>query len=491
MSLLLTVDATAPSLLWKQITDRVAALVDTGALEPGDRLPATRRLARQLGVNRSTVCRAYEELWALGYLQSTPGSYSTIRSRPRTRAVARAVRTTNWEKAAGPGARRACAPFLDEVDAPSSPAPAGAIDFSNLTPDVDLCPVAELRRSLRQVMLDDARGLLDYGDLLGYRPLRETLARRMRIHGIEAEADEVLLTQGAQQALDLVLRLVCRPGATVVVEEPTYSLILPLIRFYGMRPLAIPMTPDGMDLDVLERRLRQRRPVLLYTMPNFQNPTGITTSQAHRERLLAICERHGLPILEDGFEEDMKYFGRAVLPIKSMDARGLVIYVGTFSKVIAPGLRAGWVAADRECIRRLALLNRFGSLSGMTMAQAAMDRFSRAGRYDAYLRRLHATCRRRMSAMLKGLTEHAPVGSLAWSAPAGGCTIWVEMIGRRPRDERRLVEQAQAAGVLVSPGSPSFAKPPDAAYLRLSIARARLHQIDEGCRRLARTIARL
>jgi DNA-binding transcriptional MocR family regulator len=226
-------------------------------------------------------------------------------------------------------------------------------------------------------------------------------------------------------------------------------------------------------------------------MPNFQNPTGITTSQAHRERLIALCERRSVPIIEDGFEEDMKYFGRAVLPIKSMDARGLVIYVGTFSKVVFPGLRVGWIAADRECVRRLALLNRFSNLSGIPVAQAAMDRFCRAGRYDAYLRRLHAVQRRRLVALLKGLGAHAPPGSIEWTEPAGGCTVWVRVLGRRVEDEPRLVELARRAGVLVTPGSPSFPGAPDGLHLRLSIGKAKVHQIDEGCRRLARAIARL
>jgi DNA-binding transcriptional MocR family regulator len=267
--------------------------------------------------------------------------------------------------------------------------------------------------------------------------------------------------------------------------------MLPLLALHGARPMGIPMTPEGLDLDRLQRQLAAQRPRLLYTVPNFHNPTGITTSQAHRERLLALCERHRVPILEDGFEEDMKYFGRAVLPIKSMDARGLVIYVGTFSKVVFPGLRVGWLAAGRECVRRLALLTRFSSLAGTTVAQAAMDRFCQAGRYDAYLRRLHATYRRRMVALLRGLGTHMPKGKVSWTEPAGGCTLWLTVTGARQDDEPEFLDRCREAGVLVAPGSLFYAAGSrgHGLHARLSISRIKTHQIDEACRRLGRALS--
>jgi len=490
-SLLFTVDPAARDPLWKQITDRVSRLVDEGTLATGDRLPPTRVLARELGVNRSTVCRAYEELWALGYLESRQGSYSTVRGRARVPGVAAGSggrSLVNWERRWAPGPRAA---FRGLAAVPEVPeAGPGSIDFGSLTADPDLCPADDFRRAVRRVLLDDGRRLLDYGDPAGFRPLRETLARRLRAHGVSVSADEVLLTQGAQQALDLVVRLLCPPGAEMVVEAPTYGLALPLLRMAGVRPIEVPMTLEGLDLDRLERSLG-RRPALVYTVPTFHNPTGVTTSQAHRERLLALCEARRVPILEDGFEEDMKYFGRAVLPIKSMDVHGLVFYVGTLSKVVFPGLRVGWIAADREAIRRLAVVKRYTSLSDNVVAQAAVERFCRSGRYDAYLRRLHATFRRRLTAMVRGLTRRVPPGALEWREPAGGCTLWARVVGARRADEAAFIEYTREAGVTVTPGSLFFATPVDALYVRLSLAKVKAHDVDEGCRRLARAIERL
>ena len=490
VSLVFAVDPHDPLPLWTQIVSRVVGLVEDGTLVDGERLPSSRELAGRLGVNRSTVCRAYEELWAGGYLESRQGSYSRIRTRTRALAPAASGRpVVDWGRASSPGARKAIRPLLDwpdEIDRPSS-----ALDLASLTADPDLCPAADLRRAVRHALKGTPNALLDYGDPAGFKPLRETLARRMRAHGIEVDADEVLLTQGAQQALDLALDLLVEPGGEVAIEVPTYGLMLPLLALHGATPVDVPMTPGGLDLGVLARRFARRRPALVYTVPNFQNPTGITTSQAHREQLIALCERYRVPILEDGFEEDMKYFGRAVLPIKSMDARGLVLYVGTFSKVVFPGLRVGWIAAGRDCVRRLTLLNRVTSLSGNTVAQAAMDRFCHAGRYDAYLRRLHATYRRRMVALLKGLATRLPDGAATWTEPTGGCTLWLTLPGARPLDEARLVDLCQEAGVMVTPGSQFFPSPPRALHLRLSIARIRSHQVDDACRRLGRAVGAL
>ena len=485
-----TLDRHTATPLWKQIVDHAVRLADEGNLPSGERLPPSRALAAELGINRSTVCRAYEELAALGYLESRPGSYTTVRGRARPLAARPAAASLlDWNRAMAPGVLDA---YVSATRQPRPVAPAdGWIDFSTLSADPDLCPVDDFRRAVRSVLVDQPRSILDYGDSAGYAPLRETLARRMRAHGIAVSPDEVVLTQGAQQALDLVIRLFARPSAGVAVESPTYALVLPLLRLHGLRTVEIPLGADGMDLDVLESCLERERPAFVYTMPGFQNPTGLTTTQAHRERLLALCETRRVPIVEDGFEEEMKYFGRAVLPLKSMDAHGIVIYVGTFSKVVFPGLRIGWIAAERECIRRLLWLSRFTSLSGNLLSQAAVERFCHAGRYDGYLRRVHATFRRRMTMLLRSLEKDVGGDRLEWTRPAGGCTLWARVPGGRREDERALVDAAASERVAITPGSQFFATPPDQLAFRVSIARVKVHEIEDGCRRLRRALERL
>jgi GntR family transcriptional regulator/MocR family aminotransferase len=487
--LLLTIDRASSVPIYRQIVDRVVHLVDGGTLAPGARLPPSRVLARATGIHRSSVTRAYEELWALGYLEARPGSYSTVRRRARSlTAAARGPSMLDWTTRIVPavrGARAASAALgRDRLGRSDS----RVIDLSRLTADAQLTPGDAVRRCFRAVLREECVQSLQYGDPAGYRPLRETLALRMRTHGVEVSADEVIVTGGAQQALDLLLRALARPGDRIAIESPTYSVAVPLFRFHGLEIQEIPMRAEGMDLDALERALAgPRRPALLYTIPNFHNPTGITSGQAHRERLLALCEKHRLPVVEDGFEEEMKYFGKAVLPIKSMDRRGVVAYLGTLSKVAFPGLRIGWIAAPLPLVEAVQSIQRICSLSGNQLAQAAVHRFLAGGAYEAHLRRVHRTCRRRMEALIDGLRRHLPERGVAWTEPQGGYTSMLRVDGSR-LDEQELHDRLLAAGVKLSSGRNYHARPPRHPSFRISIACSTPEEIAEGCKRIGRVL---
>lgn len=490
--LVLRVDRDSPTPAYRQILDGVVRLVEEGTLVAGDRLPPTRELARALGVHRSTVQRAYEELWARGCVESRQGSYTTVRASRLGRQPAKPEESpglVDWEKAVTATARAAHAATTREREA-ARPAP-GVIDFSRLGADRDLTPHQDLGRCLKTTLAEQGRDVLGYGDAAGYGPLRETLARRLRAHGVEVSADEVIVTSGAQGAIDLVLRALTRPGDRVIVESPTYVSALPLFHLHGLELKAVPVREDGLDLGRLEQAIERGRPALVYTMPAFQNPTGITTSQAHRERLLAICEKRGVPILEDGFEEDLKYFGRVALPIKAMDHRGLVAYVGTLSKVVFPGLRIGWVAAPPALGRVLAALQRATCLAGNSLAQAAVHRFFETGLYEAHVRRVHRAYRRRMAAVVAGLADRLPSSGVEWTRPRGGYTLWIRVTAPRLAGrEQQLHDAILAAGVKLSPGSHFFTRPPAEPHFRLSIASLGEAEIAEGCRRLGRALRR-
>jgi DNA-binding transcriptional MocR family regulator len=487
--MLLSVDRDSAVPLWKQICARVAQLVDDGSLRPGSRLPPSRSLADKVGVNRSTVYRAYQELWAQGYLDSRPGSYSVVRGRLRPPAASEDARSLiDWSQVSTPGAARAHQ-ALEPGPRRSAP-PDGLLDFASLAADPALSPVDELRRALRQVLANGGRRLMDYGDPAGYPPLRETIARRMRTHGVKVAADQILITNGAQHAIDLVLRLVLHPKADLALESPTYAAAIPLFKLHGARLQPLPMGPEGADLDALRTLLVRRPPALVYSVPNFHNPTGITTGQVHRERLLSLCEDHRVPLLEDGFEEEMKYFGKAVLPIKSMDTGGVVIYVGTFSKVVFSGLRVGWIAADRDCIRRLCAISRYTHLSGNTLTQAALQCFCESGGYEWHLRRLHRIYRRRMQTLLDGLDAHLPRRLVHWTRPAGGYTLWLHLKHWTADQEAGIVERLKQHDVAVSAGRDYFPVSPDGAYIRISIAKVDEPAIESGCRKLAQVLKR-
>ncbi len=467
--------------LFQQIVERIAGMIDEGVLKPGDHLPASRKLADDLGINRSTVVRAYQELWSLGYIETRPGGYSTVRSRihPVSQPVSEEGGVFDWDHMG--------------VDVPGEPAgpqlqvTGECIDFGRLVPDERLYPADDFRRSLNRAMRREGTKLLGYGDPLGYPGLRRYVAQRMRLHGVTVSPDQIMLTSGSQNAIELIVKLLVTDGVPVAVESPTYSAVLPLLRYFRIPVKGIPMTDEGADLDVLERQFESERPALFYTIPNFHNPTGITTGQAHRERLLDLARHYRVPLVEDGFEEEMKYFGRAVLPIKSMDRDGVVVYVGSFSKVLFPGIRVGWVAADDGCIRRLAAIRRATQLTGNPVIQAGLAEFCASGEYDAHIGRMHRAFRKRMQTALRLLRTQLTDTGVRWTQPAGGYTVWLQLPDGK-LTESDWLDRFQKYGVRLAPGSGHFPKSPDGIYVRLSISERDEKEIRTGIERLGKAV---
>lgn len=488
--LLISIKPKSTTPIFKQIISQISDMIEKEIIRPGERIPASREMAVDLGVNRSTVYRAYQELQALGYLESKPGSYMTVRKRKKTvvhlNDFHRGI--IDWSKSSNRQSQELFSLF-HYFKAEKNSSEHNCINFSRLDMDHRLMPVTDFRRCLNEVLINEGQRIMEYGDYAGYYPLREYIAQRMQIHGISARPEQILITNGSQQALDLILKMLTIPGNKVALEAPTYAIAIPLFLFYRVEPIEIEMKNDGLSLVALEKTIQTDKPVFLYTIPNFQNPTGITTSQNHREKVLSICENYNLPLVEDGFEEEMKYFGKAVLPIKSMDKKKIVIYLGTFSKVLFPGIRVGWIAADSECIRRLMAIKRFVDLTSSTLIQAAISTFIRNGYYDLHLKRMHRMFRRRLTVALNALQENMPA-SVSWTKPDGGYTIWVSLKNSY-QDEAQLKRVLIKNGVLVSPGAYYFYLSNPGKYFRISISSLNEQEIEKGISRLGRALTEL
>jgi len=482
--ILIKVDKENKQPLFQQVFEQLRQLVESGDLHPGENLPSTRKLAETLGVHRTTVYRAYEELWAAGYLEATAGTYSRVRQRNSLAIQVSEPEHSliDWENGISDASNR-----LAQIPSTTTNLPKDILDFAPLSPDSDLLPVDDFRRCLNQVLQTGGANLLQYGNPLGYEPLRKYLAKQMRQHGIATKTDEIMLTNGMQNGIELILRLLTNPGDCIITECPSYASVLSLIKYLDLHVIGIPMTDDGMDLDILERQLQTQRPRLIYTIPTFQNPTGMSSSQTHRERLLALCEKYRIPLVEDGFEEEMKYFGKAVLPIKSMDKQQVVIYLGTFSKVLFPGIRVGWIVAPSQLISRLGKMKQVSELSGSPLAQAAVYQFCKQGFYELHKKRLHRVYRKRMQQALQSCREFLPANQIHYTKPDGGYLIWVTLLFPS-LNEDELISQLWDAGMAVSPGSRYFPDKPEQVHFRLSIAHRNEEEIREGIRRIGQIL---
>ena len=463
--------------VYQQIAEQVNAAISTGQLHHGDKLPTIRALAGELGVNRDTVALAYEGLAKDGIVETTVGRGTFVRRLAPGRQPA--------EQAPPP-----LSPVVDrlldfERARPDFTARDGAVPLHSLTPDPSLYPLKAFRRSLNRVLDEGGTELLVYGGHQGNEALRDVIASRLRAQGVQTSAERLVLCQGASQGVSLALRLYAEPGDWVAVEEPTYHNVLGALVGLGLRAAPVPMTEDGPDLEALERTLARPEVKLFYTMPSFHNPLGTTTSLGHRRALLEVAARLGKPIIEDGFEMDLRYDGRDVPPLAALDVAGVVVHLFSFSKSLFPGVRIGSICARGRAVDGLLALKQTTDLSGVLVLQAAVADFVSRGGYDRHLDNLRGRLRERRDVLLDALERHMPEDT-RWTRPDGGYQVWVDL--PRDIDSRALLREAQASGVMFAPGHQFHHDGRPSTGLRLTTALADSDEIRRGIEILGRLV---
>jgi GntR family transcriptional regulator/MocR family aminotransferase len=361
-----------------------------------------------------------------------------------------------------------------------------AISFASGNSDARLFPAEDFRRVLQGVMRRDGIAALDYGEPAGHTPLRVTIAHVLGSQGLQIRPENVLITAGSQQALSLVTQLLLKPGDVILVESPTYSGALDLFRALAFRVVSVPVDKQGMQVEALEKLLQQHHPKLIYTIPNFHNPTGTCLSGARRHQLIVLADRYNVPILEDDFVGDLRYDGRAQPALKALDPGGRVIYVSTFSKMLMPGLRVGFLAAEGPVFDGLVNFKHASDLATSSLVQRALEAYVTVGRYQAHLRRSCQEFRRRRDAMSAAIKRHLPT-DVEVDVPQGGLFFWLHLPNGIAADE--LLEAACEKGVNFAPGSVFFPDPSCGKdWLRLNFAAQPPEDIDEGMQRLAKAI---
>jgi 2-aminoadipate transaminase len=359
------------------------------------------------------------------------------------------------------------------------------IYFGNGAPAREAQPLDRLREAGARAWRE-ADGVLDYGEVEGYRPLRELIAARLARRGMPVDPDEVMITNGSQQGIDFVARLMLDPGDQIVVEGPVYIGAMQTFDAYEARYLVVPVDDDGLDVAALDRLLSTTgaRPKLIYTVPTFQNPTGITMTRARRESLLSLARERGILVLEDDPYGELYYGASPGAPLAALDPA--VVHLGTFSKTIAPGIRVGWTVAPRR-LMDLLLMAKEGSDIHTDRIITRTVYHTADGFLDDHIAALRELYRQRRDTLLAGLQRHLPP-DLTWSCPGGGFFVWVRLPDGFDADV--LLPIAAAHGVAYLPGSwfyPAGQKVHDG--FRLSFSSLPIEQIEEGTRRLGEAIA--
>jgi DNA-binding transcriptional MocR family regulator len=361
------------------------------------------------------------------------------------------------------------------------------ISFAGGLPAPELFDTEGLRAAFQQVLdADDARRTLQYSTTEGDPALRAAIAARMAGRGLAADPDELLITSGSQQGLSLLAAALLEPGDTVLVEDPGYLAALQCFALAGARVLPVPTDEEGVDPVALEEAVVHERPKLLYLVPTFQNPTGRTLSVARRRAVVEVAARRGLWIVEDDPYGELRYDGRPVPWIASYEeAADRTALLGSFSKIMAPGMRLGWLRAPAALRRACVVAKQAADLHTSTVGQAAAARYLAQTDLDAHLARVRGAYRERRDALLSGLPEALPAGS-RWTSPEGGMFVWATLPERY--DATALLPTAVEHDVAYVPGTPFYAGPADPATLRLTFVTHTPDEIEEGMRRLAKVM---
>jgi 2-aminoadipate transaminase len=429
-------DSTSEVPLYRQLGGYVQRLIQAGEFEAGHRLPPTRELAGQLGLNRTTVSAAYEWLESKGLIQGAVGRGSFVLaqapSAPKTPPLNYGI---DWSRSLTPSM------FASS----GSPAP-NVIDFSSSRPSESLFPLNEFRECCAEVLADrHLQSLLQLGSPLGHLPLRRWLLERARQQGVAGENDDILITNGCQQAVDILRRALTQPGTKVAIEEPVYPGLRNLFIDAGAELIGVPLSGNGMDLHGLQRALDAGAKVVVVT-PSYQNPTGATLPAPARYALAAMTRAAGAVVIENDIYSDLVYDGAALPKLKSFDDD--VILLGSFSKIAFPGVRVGWIIGPKPVIARAAELKQLTDLHTDQLSQAFLLHFAESGRLARHEHTVIEAGREKLRAVEQACAAHLP--DCRYIVPGGGMNMWIDLPGGL--DSGALRGLARQAGVDYLPG---------------------------------------
>ena len=466
---MITLNRDAPETLYQQLFNYFKEQILSGAMKAGKRLPASRALAEELDISRTSVVNAYSALESAGLIIS--------RERRGLFVVDKLpVLYSEWMLSDGDFMPAASSKVFDSQEYPA------LISLSVGSLPVDFMPVEAMRRALNAVLDRDAGAALGYEPTEGYKPLRRAIADQLHSRGMNVKPDHVLVTGGCQQAIDLAVQSLVPPKGILLTTDPTYIGLIDIARTRNLELITIAWSDQGIDLQALEETVRERHPDLFYLMTTFLNPTGAMLSMPQRRQLLRLAARYHLPILEDGVYDGFDYDDTALPSLRALDETGMVLYASGFSKTVVPGTRIGYLISSAQLYSRISRVKQAADVCTPGLNQRAMTELLRSGQLNAHLEVVRHACKHRRDALLAALKRYAS-GKWFWTTPLGGLYVWIEIPHSGPTAVQ-LLQKATELGVDFAIGT-SFS--PNASWpyhLRVNFTSYAPHVLEEGIRRL-------
>ncbi len=368
------------------------------------------------------------------------------------------------------------------------------ISFAGGLPDPAMFPVDQFRECMDHVLKTNPSIVLQYGETPGYKPLREELVKMSQQEGIkDVTMDNICVTTASQQGIDLIGKVFVDEGDTVIVEGPTYLAALQSWNVYGAKFETVPLDDDGMQTDLLEAKIQELhkkgiKPKFIYTIPTFQNPAGITMTMARRKKLLEIAHKYEIPIVEDNPYGDLRFTGEHLLPLAALDDKGIVVYLRTFSKILCPGLRLGWIVASKDVINKIRIAKEAADLCTPVLTQAAVAEFVKRGHIQTHVPKIIKSYSAKRQAMIEAMKKYFPEG-VKWTNAEGGMFIWATIPGNV--DTGELFPKAIEHKVAYILGSAFFPTGEGKNTMRLNFSFPTHEQIDIGIKRLGELLKSL
>lgn len=465
----------SPTPLYERVAAQLGEQVRRGVLRAGERMPSLRQLGREQGLSVSTAVEVYALLEREGLLEARPRSGFYVRAQaappPRPQAP-RLARTPQPVRHAG---------LLCPPDALSRDA---RVPLHAATPAPSLLPAAGLRTALQRVLRRDPEAAVRYAAAGGLHDLRLRIVERYARLGVEVDPEEVIVTAGAMEAISLALRVATAPGDVVLLETPTYHGLLQAAAALGLRVLEVPTGAGGIDVACLERQLARQPVRAAVLVPNFNNPIGSLTDEAGKRAIVAACAAHGTTLIEDDLYAELAFSGERPPPLRRFDARGQVITCGSYSKMLAPGLRVGWVLGGRwtgELLRAKG----FSTVATATLPQLAIADYLARNGLERHLRRLRRALADNAQRSRDAIARHWPAGTCVGD-PAGGLSLWVQLPA--DVDARRVHEAGLARGIGSLPGDLFSLRGDHRHHLRLGFGVPWSPTVEEALRTLGRLV---
>lgn len=475
--------------LYIQICERIYDLIAEGLLPPGSQLPTSRHLADSLGVSRNTVVVAYQELEARGLISSQVGRGTFVRKHlPQGigRGTKPAKQKMHFEGLFSVSWLNSYSPFHNGMEQLSGTgADTDTISFASAFPDRALFPLEDFRDCLLGAMKRYGSDLLTSGSPRGFQELIDYLPLFLARRGILCESRDIMVASGIQQGLSIMGRLFLDPGDTVVLENLTYPGALLAFRSLQANCVGIPVDSEGMRVDVLENVLKRRKVKLLYTIPTFHNPTGSVLAAERRERLVELCREYQVILIEDDYAYELSYDGKGILPLKSLDEWEGIIYMGSFSEILFPGIRLSWILAPHSIIERLLLIKQSSDLFTNRILQGAIVDFCRKGFLEKYLKKTRHIYRRRRDVMAQSIERYFPE-EVSWEKPSGGLFQWIDLSS--DIDALSVLLRTRERGVVFAPDRMFCVEEWERGGFRMGFAGLEEERIEQGIRIVGESI---